>query len=176
MSGRAGRSGGRHKPAALRIVGGTHNTTRHGDLDVAKRGVAEDQRETCPCPPRWLGSVARAEWKRVAPCLRKRGLLARRHVAAFAGYCRAYGEVVEAQRIVEREGRTVTTVKGNLIQHPAVGMANRAADQLRAFLVEFGLSPSAEGRLGTGESPAADPFDDFESESEEASGAPVAGR
>ena len=176
MSGRAGASGRRGKPASLRIVGGTHRPDRHGDVDEAKRAIAADKAETVPSPPRWLGSVARAEWRRVAPMLHKRGLMARRFVAALAGYCRAYGELVEAQRLIEAEGRTVTTDKGNVIQHPAVGMANRAADQVRAFLVEFGMSPSAEGRLGTGDVGAADPFDDFENEREEASGAPVAGR
>jgi len=175
VSGKPGR-GARHKPAALRIVGGTHNSSRHGDVDAAKQSIASDRAETIPSPPRWLGSVARAEWRRVAPMLHKRGLMARRFVAALAGYCRAYGELVEAQRLIELEGRTVTTDKGNVIQHPAVGMANRAADQLRAYLVEFGLSPSAEGRLATGDAGAADPFDEFESEREEASGALVAGR
>jgi P27 family predicted phage terminase small subunit len=36
-----------------------------------------------------------------------------------------------------------------LRRHPAVGIAETAAAQLRAYAAELGLSPAAERRIGT---------------------------
>lgn len=147
------------KPPHLHVVDGTHRKDRHGSPDEVLETARENLAEPIPRPPRWLGKLARAEWRRMAPQLHSRGLLACRFVAAFACYCRAYGELQEAQALVEKEGRVTTTEHGNEIQHPAVAIANNAARQVRDFLVEFGLSPSAEGRLGGGGVPTEDPFE-----------------
>jgi len=178
VSGRAGRSGSRHKPAALRIVGGTHDTSRHGDVDQAKREIAANRAERIPSAPDFLKGPAIALWRRLGPILHRRGLLTSRYRETFALLCRAYGEVVENQRVIDAQGRYVTTDKGNVIQHPAVGAANRASVEYRSYAIEFGLSPSAEGRLGTGDSLPADPVDEFERERAARKGAgdaPVAG-
>ena len=151
----------RAKPAAIRLVGGTFQESRHGTREDAAAQVKADKAERMPAPPRWLGSVARAEWKRIAPILHDRGLLARRHVASLAAYCRAYGEMVEAQREIESKGRFIQTQLGNWIQAPWVGAANKAADQLRGYLVEFGLSPSSEARFGSGGKVEADALEEF---------------
>lgn len=156
----------RSKPQALRLVAGTHQESRHGSRDEAVAQVKANKAETMPSPPRWLGAVARAEWRRIAPLLHSRGLLSRRHSASLAAYCRAYGEMVEAQREIEARGRFIETTNGNWIQAPWVGAANKAADQLRGYLVEFGLSPSAEVRIGASSGGSEDELEEFLREQE----------
>jgi P27 family predicted phage terminase small subunit len=54
------------------------------------------------------------------------------------------------------------TTKGNLIQNPLVGIANKAMADMVRYAAEFGMTPSARTRLGT---PAAvrprDPAEDY---------------
>ena len=39
------------------------------------------------------------------------------------------------------------TSKGNFIQNPLIGIANRALDLMHKYLTEFGLTPSSRTRI-----------------------------
>lgn len=57
--------GPKPKPAFLRIVDGTHRTTRHGDTETAKAGAATAvQQFGKPVRPKHLKGEAAAAWKR----------------------------------------------------------------------------------------------------------------
>ena len=53
--------------------------------------------------------------------------------AALVGYCAAWGRMVRAERLLRKlgdggaDGLLTKTAKGNVIQNPLVGIANKAA-------------------------------------------------
>jgi len=81
-------------------------------------------------PPDWLGSYAKALWRRLSPVLTKAGLLSEGDVPALEMLCDEY----DCWR-----------------RDPlAVG----ARDRYRRLLVEFGLTPSSRSRIkASGEPP-----------------------
>ncbi|HFD40867.1 MAG TPA: phage terminase small subunit P27 family [Anaerolineae bacterium] len=100
-----------------------------------------------PSPPEHLSEEAKTEWRRVVRMLMDAGLFTAADRAALALYCEAWGRWVEAQRMVAKSGQVITTQSGNLIQNPYLGVANRAWEDLRKILAEFGLTPSSRSRL-----------------------------
>lgn len=100
-----------------------------------------------PDAPDWLSAEARAEWERQVLQLTPLGLLAKADRALLAAYCEAWAEFVEAVEFVAEHGHTSTTELGNVIQHPMVGIKNRAAERLNRFAQQFGFSPSSRTHL-----------------------------
>lgn len=128
------------KPTGLHVIDGTARKDRM----LASEPKPELARPSCPA---WLAREAKREWRRIAKELETLGLLTRVDRAALAAYCQCYARWREAEELVAREGLTETTDKGNVIQHPAVGIANKAMAEMRAFLTEFGMTPAARTRI-----------------------------
>lgn len=157
MAGKAGRSGRKQKPTALKVVSGE----REDRINRAEPATGE---LGAPERPEWLSAEAAAEWDRVVPALERTGML--RHVdrAALAAYCAAWARLVEAERLIAEQGQTLhvadrtfegddgsTTIVVKAARNPALTEAKAASDLLRGFLSEFGLSPSSRSRLVTPE-------------------------
>jgi P27 family predicted phage terminase small subunit len=119
-----------------------------------------------PGCPTWLSLEAKAEWRRVVPIMDKLGLLSKVDRAALATYCESWATFVYAQRLVHKHGIVIrvvdeVTADGMTIitktaKNPAIQVARDAADKVRQFGTEFGLTPSARTRL---EIPEADDGD-----------------
>ena len=60
--------------------------------------------------------------------------------AALAAYCQAWGRWVEAEANIQRFGAVIKTPKGLPLVNPYLRIAERAIDQMRKFLVEFGMA------------------------------------
>lgn len=176
------RGGTRPKPPHLHVVDGTHRTTRHGDAKEIRHRAAEDIASRLPSPPAYLGPLAKAEWRRLAPDLHRRGLLTHRHRAAFAGYCEAYADFQKACLILRKldddhavgigDGRYCRTRTGYLTPHPVLGDLNQASKRLRDYIQEFGLSPVAEARLVKPGKEAEDPLSDLADKARKAAHGP----
>lgn len=67
--------------------------------------------------------------------------------AALAAYCQAWGRWVEAEANIQRFGAVIKTPKGLPLVNPYLRIAERAIDQMRKFLVEFGMTPSSRSRI-----------------------------
>ena len=134
------------KPTGLHVIDGTARKDRM----LPNEPKPEPVRPSCPT---WLAKEAKREWRRIAAELESLGLLTRVDRAALAAYCQCYARWVEAEAELvpfSGDGRmqlTTTTDKGNVIQHPAVGIANKAMAEMRAFLTEFGMTPAARTRI-----------------------------
>jgi P27 family predicted phage terminase small subunit len=102
-----------------------------------------------------MSAEAKAEWKRVVPELERLKLLKMASRSSLAAYCETWATFVLAQCQIAREGLTIDAKQGTL-PHPAVGIARNASRDLRGWCAEFGLTPSAEGRMPTGESDGED--------------------
>jgi len=107
--------------------------------------------------PRWLSDEARAEWRRVAPELIACGLLTVVDRAALEAYCETYAQWRRAIEAL-KDGMTFTTDKGYVQQLPEVAIANNALKQMRAFMTEFGMTPSSQSRVSMPQADTEDPF------------------
>jgi P27 family predicted phage terminase small subunit len=95
----------------------------------------------------WLDREAKREWRRVAPELERLGMLTRVDMAALAGYCQSYARWKQAEKVLSELGTTFVTEKGYLMPRPEVAVARTSLQMVRAFCAEFGLTPSARGRM-----------------------------
>jgi P27 family predicted phage terminase small subunit len=115
-----------------------------------KREIRPDL--TMPEIPWWLDYHARKEWERVCPELQRLGLLTNIDRTALAGYCMAYSRWLRAERELIK-GFTYqyvdTDFQKKRANKPEVIIARDALNQVRAFCVEFGLTPSARARMST---------------------------
>lgn len=96
---------------------------------------------TIPRPPSWLGKLARAEWKRVAPILCERKTLTPGDQATLAALCVAYSEMIEASEQIDAEKITYKTSAGLIKRNPAVAIRAAAITQIRLLSAELGLTP-----------------------------------
>jgi P27 family predicted phage terminase small subunit len=120
-----------------------------------------------PVCPEGLSADAQAEWNRIAPDLIQMGVLSRIDTAALAAYCECWSRWREAERNLSKFGSVIKTPSGYPIQSPFISIASKALDQMRKFLVEFGMTPSSRSRISAGPAPmtkpnnAHDPYDEF---------------
>jgi P27 family predicted phage terminase small subunit len=101
--------------------------------------------ELLPCPPHITGD-AKAEWERISPKLYRLGLLSEIDGAALAGYCQSYAIWADATRNMEKLGYIVE-INGHPQQSPYYNVMNRALKEMKAFMVEFGMTPSSRSRI-----------------------------
>lgn len=112
------------------------------------------------CPPE-LGGLARKEWNRVVPQLKILGLVTLIDRAALAAYCINWERWILAEDQIRKngmiymQGREVDKETGEVLkvgypaQNPYLAIANRAQKEMKAFLVEFGMTPSSRTGLSS---------------------------
>lgn len=104
-----------------------------------------------PKPPGWLDPIAKKLWKDLAPQLEKLGLLTKIDGVAFEAVCQSYATWVKCERFLKENGMTTTLItdKGSEYaqQRPEVSISNKALQNFKAFITEFGLTPSSRSRI-----------------------------
>ena len=135
-----GRRGPTLKPAHLKALEGNP-----GKRPLNRTGPKP--RPTRPSCPDWLAAEAKAEWKRLAPELERLGLLTLLDRAAFSCYCQSFAHWVQAQRVLRENGTMYVTASGRVRERPEVAIAESSLKLMRAFAVEFGLTPSSRSRF-----------------------------
>jgi P27 family predicted phage terminase small subunit len=83
---------------------------------------------------------------------------------ALATYCHTWSRWREAERNIAESGMVIKGKGGYPVISPYVAVANRCMAQMRSFLVEFGMTPSARSRVraaGDRDKPV-DPFAEFD--------------
>lgn len=103
-----------------------------------------------PMPSHLLGE-ARREWKRISQLLFDAGLVTSFDRGALAAYCQSWARWVKAEREVKKKGEVVYGVHGTLKKNPWVGISRDALEEMRKFLLEFGLTPSSRSRVRAAE-------------------------
>jgi P27 family predicted phage terminase small subunit len=135
------------QPAVLKLLNGRNPGRDSGGRPV--KAVPEFTR-SAPEAPEWLPAEALAEWNRVVPEMDRLGLLKTIDRAALTAYCLTWARLLEATAIVKAEGMVYTDDKtGRAQRHPALMTAEAASKELRSWANEFGLTPSAEQKLGS---------------------------
>ncbi len=140
---RAGGGGRKPQPTALKVLKG--NTGRR------PLNEAEPKPEVfLPRPPSHLSPVARREWRRAGAFLVEMGLMTNLDVAALAGYSVAYARWSDAEKALRKYGLMVKDADGLPMQSPYLAVANKAFEQMRVMMVEFGMSPSSRSKVASG--------------------------
>ena len=148
------RTGRPRKPSALKLLQGTYRA----DRAAPNEPTPDVQVPTCPT---WLHAEAKREWRRVVPELEALGLVSLIDRAALAAYCQSYATWWTTERDIAENGATQRSDRSGLESaRPQVAIRDQALRQMRAFLVEFGLTPSARSRVSAVEkaTPQDNPF------------------
>lgn len=132
------RSGRPPIPTQLKVVSGTLRKHR-------LRNEVQPEAEIPPCPAH-LSAEAKKEWRSISRQLLTLGLLTRIDKAALAGYCQAWGNWVEATAELQK-GKVITAPSGYPMLSPWWSIANKANEQMRVYLTEFGLTPASRSRI-----------------------------
>lgn len=114
-----------------------------------------------PLCPAHLDAEAKREWRRVVRELKRAGLLTSIDRAALAAYCQVWSRWVTAEIKVREAGTVVRSPKGFPMLNPYLSVANRAMGQMRAFLTEFGMTPSSRSRVHADGSTVPDEMEEF---------------
>lgn len=137
-----------------------------GSWRAKTRSKAEPKpKAKAPVCPEWLSPDAKAKWAELVPELLRMKLLTVVDGDVLAAYCEAWAEFRAASKTIAEEGRTFTTEKGYVGQHPAVAQQRSAWAAVKSFASLFGLDPSSRSRLNVGgdkeDDKPADPFEAF---------------
>jgi len=137
------------KPTKLHIL--------HGNPSKLKLPRNEPEPETgAPALPSHLAGEAILEWHRIVKELLTLGILTKVDRAALAAYCAAWGRWVEAEDHLRMEPMIFKAPSGYPVISPWWSVANKAMEQMRNFLTEFGLSPASRTRIKGSAAPATD--------------------
>jgi len=127
-------------PTALRVLRG----------NAGKRALPQGEPKPAPgaptCPPQLTGA-ARREWRRISKELAALGLLTSIDRAALTLLCDAWGRWVEAVDALKQYGVMIKSPSGYPMQSPYLAIANKAAEQVRLLLAEFGMTPASRSRV-----------------------------
>lgn len=135
--------GRKPKPSSLKKLEGTYRADRANPSEP--QPPVPDR---APYVPRHLNDDAKKEWRRIVKPLMDLGLYTELDYAALAMYCQAYGTWVHAVHKTEERGEVLKSKETeNYYQNPWFHVANKAWDQMRKILAEFGLTPSSRSRL-----------------------------
>lgn len=120
--------------------------------------------EVCiPDPPPHLRGVALAEWNRITPLLAAMGVIANQYMAPLAVYCQAWADYVRAYEKIQvlesigQDGYIDKTPSGYKQMSVHYQIAGRAAEQMKSFGTEFGITPASIAKV-SGAAPQGDLF------------------
>lgn len=154
-------AGRKPKPSHLKLVAG----------NPGKRTLNPSEAQVTPGiprPPNSLKEKPRAIWHEWAPRLHKMGVLSIEDEVAFRALCESMDDYHRIKKIVDGMSDDDlfydTTTQGGATmtrQHPALSALHEADRRLRAWLSEFGMTPSARSRVTARKPAEDDPADKY---------------
>lgn len=112
--------------------------------------------------PADLSPQAAEIWPQIAEQLQRAGVLTQIDAPALALYCEAYARWKDANDKVVKLGAVVRSPNGFPMQSPYLPIANKAFEQMRRMLIEFGMTPASRSKVtAVGKSGPKNRFDKF---------------
>ncbi len=100
-----------------------------------------------PRPPTTLSAVGKAEWRRVAPIMVKRGTLRDEILSTLEAYCMAVAQAREYAELAAGQPVVIPTADGKgLKRNPIHGFLAEALKQVGVFSKVLGLAVGSKGR------------------------------
>jgi P27 family predicted phage terminase small subunit len=100
-----------------------------------------------PPAPDYLDDEGKTEWLRIATEFSKVGLLTIADLTGLGAYCQQYSIFINAAENIKKHGLLISSQNGFPIQSPYLGIANRAQEHMRKWLIEYGATPSSRSRI-----------------------------
>lgn len=148
-------AGRKPKPTSLKLLHGTAQACRMNKNEPKPKGDSIKM-------PSGLSDDAKKCWKQVAKHLKDAGVLTNLDVHALAMYCEAYARWFDANEKIKKFGTVIKAPSGFPVQSPYLAIANKAFDQMKSMLVEFGMTPSSRTRVSVSEKAQDnDPLNEF---------------
>ena len=94
-----------------------------------------------------LADEAKAYIKDVLFMLEQNGIMEDVDGAAIQMLAYNYSTFIKASKIIEEQGLTVTSDRGNIAEHPAVKIARDAQTSALKVMAEFGLTAKSRSKL-----------------------------
>ena len=134
-------------PTSLKIIRG----------NPGKRSLSKNEptpKAVCPSPPDILSPVAKKHWKIISKQLFDANVMTVLDIPALTIYCEAYSRWIEAGKAVQAEGVIIKQKSHDgsteyLKQNPNLMIQQKAFDQMKSMLTEFGMTPSSRTRVRT---------------------------
>jgi P27 family predicted phage terminase small subunit len=144
-------AGRKPRPAPLKLLNGRHEGVDSGGRKVEP---GPEFRRLPPLKPMELSPLAAEHWDLVVEELGRLDLTKPLDAGALAAACETWSRFAQAQATINREGLFIKVkMRRGEVEwteqrvHPAVKVVEVAGREYRAWCSEFGLTPSAEGRL-----------------------------
>jgi len=100
-----------------------------------------------PRKPPILRGKAATEWYRISKLLFDLEILTELDSTALAIYCQSWATWLDAEKAINKQGMVIKTQTGRTITNPYISIANKAAENMRKFLSEFGMTPASRTRI-----------------------------
>lgn len=131
-------------------------TGHHKVVDMQRRkmeeGAVKCNSGQLDKPPRWLDTVAKKEWKRIIPDIKKIDFLGDLDLNNLAGYCEAYSNYRKATEELAASTLTleIFTESGRkVVENPLIGIQKKYADEMRKFASLCGLTVDSRLKIGS---------------------------
>ena len=141
MSGVKGKSGPRYKPTQAKRLAGTLRADRVNPNEP----IGPVLGKMPPCPAH-LNSEARKTWSKVGRALIDMGVLTWVDLHGLAAYCVVHARWQEVETQLQTYG-VMLSKDGNLFPSPYLKIAEDCLKQMRAWMTEFGITPSSRSRV-----------------------------
>lgn len=130
-------------PTSIKRKKGTAQNTR-----ILEDEYTPDLLEKLPPPPDHLNEYAIIEYQKVGKQLLDDGLIVNIDMASFIAYCVEMGNYIEAQKVLNNDGRVIKNEKSGYMQpHPMVAISNTSLKNAMSIGVQFGITPSARTKV-----------------------------
>ena len=141
MSGVKGKSGPRYKPTQAKQMAGTLRPDRVNPNEP----VGPVLGKMPPCPSH-LNGEAQKTWSRVGRALIDMGVLTWVDLQGLAAYCVVYARWQDVETQLQTYG-VMLSEDGRLFPSPYLKIAEDCLKQMRAWMTEFGITPSSRSRV-----------------------------
>jgi P27 family predicted phage terminase small subunit len=132
--------GRKPKPLEILKLDGSYRADRHnGNPPKSAAGIP-------PCP-KHLDAIARKEYRRIAKIMSESKTVTQAELAALTCYAQSWSRMIEAEKQLKITGLIIKSPAGFPCISPFLSVANRAAEDLRKWGGELGLSPAARMKI-----------------------------
>jgi len=139
-------------PTALKIVKGTDQPCRvNGNEPTPKT-------DNIIMPPE-LSEMAKQHWQQICGQLQEAMIMTNIDVPALMLYCEAFATWRDATDKIQSTGAVVKGKDGYPVRSPYLFVAQKAFDQMKSMLTEFGMTPSSRTRVSTAQGSSENPDD-----------------
>lgn len=115
-----------------------------GKRHLPARVVVDDQ---APLKPSHLGAAGAQLWDDVVVALAAAGIVQRVDTAALTALCAQWDLAEKARQVLAVEGHYALGSTGQIVEHPAIAILNRAHGMFLKFATEFALTSAARARI-----------------------------